>query len=135
MTPRERAERLFDRVMRYDAAGQRDSVQLFAPMVLGAYAMLGPLDTDLRYDYGHVAVVVGDLDVAKAQADSILVKQPTHLLGLLLASRVAAAKGDVAARKRYDQSLVAAERAELQKNLPEYERHRQEIQSAIAAAK
>jgi hypothetical protein len=135
MTPRERAERLFDRVMRYSAEQKNDSLQLFAPMAIAAYQMIGSLDNDLRYDLGRIAQVAGQLDLAKMQADSILMQSPTHLLGLVLASEVAAASNDAAARKGFDQRLLAAGPAELQKNLPEYERHRPDIDSATARAR
>ena len=36
MTPRERADRLFDRIMRLDTEGKKDSVQFFAPMAISA---------------------------------------------------------------------------------------------------
>src|SRR5438045_78744 len=54
MSPEERAARLFDRVMRYDEQGKRDSLLVFAPMALNAYEMIGTLDTDQRYDLGRI---------------------------------------------------------------------------------
>jgi hypothetical protein len=135
MSPAERADRLYDRVMRLHAEGKEDSVQTFAPMALASFGMIGPLSLDQRYDLGRLGEVVGVPDVAKAQADSILAQDPTHLLGLALAARAATvAKQPVAARDFYKR-LLAAEPVERKKNLPEYERHRADIDAAVAEAK
>src|SRR5262249_61355078 len=44
MTPEQRAERLYDRVMALSERGRTDSVQLFAPMAIAAYEMIGSLN-------------------------------------------------------------------------------------------
>lgn len=134
MSPRERASRLFDRVMRLDAEGKSDSVRLFAPMALAAHEAVGTFDLDLRYDYGRIAEVSGNLDVAAAQADSILREAPDHLLGLILAMRVAQDRGDNAAADSLRRRLLAARDGELAKGLQEYQLHRNDIDAALAAA-
>jgi hypothetical protein len=131
MSPAERADRLYDRVMRLHEEGKDDSVRFFSPMVLQAYQMLGPLDADQHYDLGRIAEVVGMSDLARAEADTILKAQPTHLLGLTLAARVATPAG---ARDFYKR-LLAAEPAERKKALPEYDRHRDDIDAALATAR
>jgi hypothetical protein len=135
MSPRERADRLFERIMRLATAGKQDSVAFFAPMASTVYESLGRLDADLRYDYGRISEVSGNLDVAAAQADSILQESPRHLLGLILAARVADGRGDRARRDTLEKQLLAAETTELAKPLDEYTRHRDEISAAIAAAR
>jgi len=85
MSPRERADRLFDRIMRLDTEGKKDSVQFFAPMAMSAFEMIPNPDADARFDMGRIAEVAGAYPAAKSAADSILAKQPTHLLGLVLA--------------------------------------------------
>ena len=132
MTPAERASRLFDRVMRYDEEGKRDSLETFAPMAMVAYEMVGPLDADQRYDLGRIGEVSGNYNVAKAQADTILRARPTHLLGLLLAARMSP---DPTAARGYERRLLDAAPAELKSPLPEYTRHRNDIDRAIAEAK
>jgi hypothetical protein len=132
MTPAERASRLFDRVMRYNEEGKRDSLETFAPMAMVAYEMVGRLDADQRYDLGRIGEVSGNFKVAKAQADTILRDRPTHLLGLLLAARMSP---DPKVARDYEQRLLAAAPAELKSPLPEYERHRNDIDAAIAAAR
>jgi hypothetical protein len=135
MSPRERASRLFDRIMRLHGQGKTDSVQFFSTMALGVYETLGPLDADLRYDYGRIAEVSGNLAIARAQSDTILQQSPTHLLGLVLGAAVAAATGDTQRRDALEQRLLAAEATELAKNLEEYVLHRLDIDTAIAAAR
>lgn len=135
MTPQERAARLFDRIMRLSEEGKRDSVDLFASMAITVYESLGPLDLDARYDLGRIAQVSGQLDIAKAQSDSILAQSPDHLLGLVLAVAVAEARGNQAERAAFERRLLAAESAQLARSLDEYTRHRVDIDAAIAAAR
>src|SRR2546422_948795 len=52
MSPDERANRLFNRVMILAEAGKNDSVRFFLPMALGAYSQLPTLDADARYGVG-----------------------------------------------------------------------------------
>ena len=135
LSPRERADRLYDRVMRLSSEGKTDSVQFFAPMALSVYQTLGPLDADLRYDFGRVAEVAGAAEIARAQADSILAADSTHLLGLVLGARAAQLRGDTQAAKGYARRLLAAEPSESAKKLPEYERHQGDILEALAEAR
>lgn len=135
LSPKERADRLYDRMMRLSSEGKTDSVQFFAPMALSVYQTLGPLDADLRYDFGRVAEVAGAQEVARAQADSILAGDPTHLLGLVLAARAAQLRGDSAAATGFRQRLLAAEPTESAKQLPEYQRHQSDILEALAEAR
>jgi hypothetical protein len=132
LSPEERAARLFDRVMRYDEQGKRDSLQIFAPMAIVAYEMIGTLDTDQRYDLGRIGEASGNYLVAKAQADTILRAQPNHLLALALAARMSP---DPAVARQFQQRLLAAAPAELQKKLPEYQRHRADITAALTQAR
>jgi hypothetical protein len=135
MTPQERASRLFDRIMRLSEEGKRDSVELFASMAIPVYESLGPLDLDARYDLGRIAHVSGQLDLAQAQADSILLLAPDHLLGLILATAVADARGNQSQRAALERRLLAAESGQLAKDLPEYTRHRSDIDAALATAR
>jgi hypothetical protein len=134
MSPEERAERLYDRVMSLNERGRTDSVQFFAPMAMQAYVMLGSLNADQRYDLGRIAAVSGATDIAKAQADSILSTQPQHLLGLMLAADVAVQSKDRAAETAYVRRFVAAAPSERAKQLPEYRQHVAEIDARLARA-
>jgi hypothetical protein len=135
MSPRERADRLFNRVMSYQERGVTDSVQFFADMGIRAYQMLPSLDHDARYDMGRIAEAAGSASIAKAQADSILRESPTHLLGLALAARAARLTSDDASARTFDRRLIAAETAERRKSLPEYERHATDIDEALRVAR
>jgi hypothetical protein len=135
LTPRDIADRLFDRVMRLGGEGKVDSAQFFATMALQNYASMGDLDLDLRYDMGRVAEVAGQRAIVKAQADTILARNPTHLLGLVLAIKAAAMAEDETALAAAQRRLVAAEPTERPKNLEEYQRHRSDIDDALAQAR
>ena len=135
MTPQERASRLFDRIMRLSEEGKRDSVELFASMAIPVYESLGPLDSDGRYDLGRIALVSGNLEIAQAQSDSILRQSPSHLLGLILGAAVAEARGNATQQAALRRRLLDAEKTELASGLPEYERHRDDIAGALAAAR
>lgn len=135
MTPRERAARLFDRIMRLAEEGKRDSVQLFASMAIPAYQSLEPLDAHLRYDLGRVAAAAEELDLAQAQADTILQAHGTHLLGLNLAAQVAEQRGNTSAATRLRERLLAAEAAERALGLEEYTLHDADIRAALVLAR
>ena len=135
MSPGERADRLFDRVMRLKEEGKQDSVEFFAPMVMSAYQMMGPLNADQHYDLGRIGEVTGVTDLARAEADTILRANSTHLLGLALAAHAATAANRTPAARGYYRRLLVAAPGETAKGLPEYARHRNDIDAAIAEGK
>jgi hypothetical protein len=135
MSPEEQAVRLHDRVMALAERGRTDSVQFFAPMAIGAYQRLDSLTLDHRYDLGSIAVVAGDQELARAQADTILARSPNHLLGLMLAIRAARGAGDGPRAQILTRRLVAIAPTERAKQLPEYRMHEREIDAALAAAR
>src|SRR6185503_20286088 len=59
MSPEERANRLFNRIMTMAQAGNDDSVRFFLPMALGAYSQLPALDVDARYHIGLLQLAGG----------------------------------------------------------------------------
>lgn len=134
LSPEERANRLFDRIMRYGEEGKVDSARIFAPMAVQAYEMIGPLDNHSRYDVGIIAVVTGDAALAKAQGDTILKSSPTHLLGLILAMKAAGLAQKTAERDAFEKRLLAAAAAEKTKGLKEYTDHMPDIDAALKAA-
>ena len=135
LTPEQRAERLYDRIMTEHEAGREDAVRSFLPMARAAYEMIGPLNLDQRYDLGRLGEVGGDTTLVRAQADTILKARPTHLLGLILAARVARMEGSDTRARALDARLLAAEPAERSAALPEYLLHRNDIDTALAAAR
>lgn len=135
MSPDERADRLFLRVMEYVGDGKLDSAQFFLPMAIGALEAVSPRTIHHRYDLGLLGLVTGDGTTASAQADTILREQSTHLLGLMLAASAADARADTAARARYQRQLLEAEARERARQLPEYAVHAGDIDAAIARAR
>jgi hypothetical protein len=122
--------------MRLNEEKKADSVAFFAPMAIQAYQMVEqeqgrPLDADQRYDVGRIGEVAGALQIARAQADTILQQQPDHLLGLLLAAQSARLSGNTTAFTEYKARFTRVKTRELAKNLPEYKRHRAEIDAGI----
>ena len=135
LSPSERANRLYSRIMVYAEAGKVDSVAFFAPMAMASHEMLEGPTADERYHFGRIAEVTNVPAVAKAQADTILQATPNNLLGLLLAARAARMTGDNAAAKRFDQRLLKALEPELTTRLPDYDMHRAEIDRAADEAR
>jgi hypothetical protein len=131
LSPQERADRLFDRVMSQVAAGRRDSVAFFSPMAIQSFEALAPLDAHQRYDLGLLGVVSGDGALARAQADTILRQHPSHLLGLILGIRAAGLELDTLARRRYADRFTEALTAERARRLPEYADHAADIDAAV----
>jgi hypothetical protein len=134
MSPEERASRLFNRVMSYAEQGQTDSARFFAPMAIQSYEMLGPVDSHVRYDIGEISIAAGDLARAKAESDTILARQPNHLLGLVLAIRVAELVKDQPSAAKYRRRLVAVAKAERATGLKEYVEHARDIDEALKKA-
>jgi len=54
---------------------------------------------------------------------------------LQLESRIASLSGDSAARRRYETKILAVEKTEGARKLPEYEKHQDDITSAITTAR
>lgn len=135
LTPGQRAERLYDRIMREHEAGRTENVRAFLPMAIAAYEMLAPLNLDQRYDLGRIAEVGGDTALARAEADSILRQRPTHLLGLILGAKAARMVGNEPLAKQFDARLVSLAPREQAAGLSEYLLHKNDIDAALAAAR
>lgn len=133
MTPAEAAVRLYNRVMEAHENQHQDTVQMFAPMAITAYSMIGKLDLDQHYDVGRIAAVSGDSVLARAEADTILAAHPNHLLGLILAGNAAHMRHDISAERRYYDELASAAPTERAKALPEYLAHSNDITIALDA--
>ena len=135
LSPQERADRLYNRMMTLATEGKVDSVQFFAPMAVQSYLLLSPLNSGQRYDLGRIGEVAGALPLAKAQADSILLTNPNHLLGLILEARLATIAGDTAQLHSYERRLIAAEKSETARKREEYLRHQDDITNALTQAR
>ena len=123
MTPAQRFEALFDRIERAGAAGDSMTAQQFAPMALGAYAMLDSTNNDFRFDAALIHLGIGELAAALALADSIARQVPGHLFAELIRGEVAAQQNDSTALKRAYRDFLAHYDAELGAGRPEYAEH------------
>jgi len=127
MSPRERFDRLFNRIM--TAAGRGDSVTVttFTPMALGAYRQLDTVDTDARYHAALLLLQVGGVPEALALADSIEAARPGHLFGYLIRGTAAdLAQNETMRRQAYREFLLHLP-AEEKANRPEYREHQPAI--------
>ncbi len=120
MSPEERAQRLFDRVMRLDEAGKSDSVRFFLPMALGAYEQLRALSLDGHFDVGLLKLAGGDPAGALAEADTIRRQIPTHLFADILRARALEAQKDARGARVAYQSFLKNEAGERARRRPEY---------------
>lgn len=135
MSPQERANRLYNRLVLLSEQGKTDSVQFFAPMALMAFNSLPQMGPIERFELGRIGEMAGSAQLAGAQADTLLKDNTNHLLGLALAATAARMRNDAAAARTFEQRLLAVEKAERAKQLPEYEIARVDIDSALARAR
>jgi hypothetical protein len=123
MTPRERFDRLYNRIMQ--AAERQDTAQVtrFTPMALGAYAQLDTFDADARYHAAVLHLQTGDPAAAVALADTILAQTPGHLFGYLIRAEAARLRNDAAALGQARRDFLARFPAESAVARPEYAEH------------
>jgi hypothetical protein len=137
MSPREAADRLFDRAMRTDESGDTERAQFFAHMAVQAYDGLPPeqLDLDARFHQGLLRLVMKDPAGAAADADEILAADPDHLLGLVLSARAADAGGDEMGMVAAYERLLGALPVGLASGRQEYEMHDRLLESEAERAR
>lgn len=102
MTPRQAADRLFERAMTEHEGEGFERALFFADMALQAYAAVpsNELDADGRFHVGLLQLLRGETEAASSTADEILTADPDHLLGLILSIRVTEFGGDSEAADR-----------------------------------
>lgn len=125
MSGREAADRLFDRAMRTEAAGDSAQARFFADMGLQAYGGLPPtdIDADARFHIGLLRLMTGDRAGARESADAILTGNPDHLLAWIIRINVAEALADEAALAEARESFRSALASERASGRPEYAQH------------
>jgi hypothetical protein len=123
MTPRERFDRLFNRIMQAAEQGDTAQVDRFTPMALGAYTQLDSVNADARYHAAVLRMQVGDFPGALALADTILARSPGHLFGYVVRGTAAGLAGDSAAARRADREFLAHYDAEIRADRIEYKEH------------
>lgn len=122
-TPREQADRLFNRIMGAREGGDTAQAMFFMPMGLQAYRGLPDLDDDGRFHLSMLETMNREYDAALGTTKQILDRNPNHLLALASAAEAAAGKGDQAAARQYWERFLAAYEAERGKALQEYLDH------------
>ena len=133
MSPRQAADRLFDRAMREAEAGNDEQAAFFANMGLQAYArVVGPdLDSDARLHMGLLALAMADYERARREADAMLTEDSRDLFGLLLLIRIAEEQGDQEERTRQVEALREAVESGTDPDAPQFEAHANLIRQAI----
>jgi len=123
MSPREAADRLFNRVMENVSANDSVQARAFLPMALAAYERVGPLDLDGHYHVAILHLVNNDPVAARREADTILGQEPSHLLGLFTAAQSAEMLGDHAQAETFYRRFLESYDDEIVLGRPEYEEH------------
>lgn len=134
MTPRERFDRLYNRIMRASESGDQQTVTTFTPMALQAYEQLDSVDADARFHLATLKLHSGDVDGAEAIADTLLEKDPGHLFGYVIQGTVARWRKDDAALAKAYKAFLAHYDAETKKGRPEYGDHERMMTDFQAAA-
>jgi hypothetical protein len=135
MTPREAADRLFNRIMTAVERGDTQEALRFAPMALQAYGLLGPLDNDARYHVGLIHATTGDIKSARAHVNMLRQSVPDHLLGIMLEHTIATQRGDQDSALRAYKTFLTAYESQIATGRTEYEEHQSGIDSFRRAAK
>lgn len=135
MSPRERFDKLFDRIMRAAESGDANTVTQFSPMAIQAFGMLDTVDSDARYHLALIQLHTGDVDGARAQGDSILKAQPGHLFGYIIKGTIARfQKDDKSLTKAYADYLSHLDKETAAKR-PEYESHARALEDFTKQAR
>ena len=134
MTPREAADRLYDRIMRAASAGDTAEALAFLPMALDAYDLVVPLDADGHYHVSLLHALGGDYQMAREAAEGALADAPNHLLLLGAAARAASELGDSDGANAYYARFMEAWDSEQARGLEEYSMHAIPLAEMRAAA-
>ena len=134
MTPRERFDRLFDRVMAASERGDAEEAGRFLPMALMAYGQLDSVDQDARFHAALLQARGGDWAAVRALTDTMLVETPGHLLALLVQEAAAEVAGDSAAARIVRSRFLQAWDAQIASARPEYADHRAALDDFHARA-
>ena len=129
MSPREAADRLFNRIMMAEEQGNMQEVRQFVPMALQAYDRVDNLDADGQYHIGLLHAAVDDFANVRKQVETLKLYTPDHLLALMLEHEVAEKSGDKDAAAQAAAAFAEAFATEIMAGRPEYEAHRKSIEA------
>jgi hypothetical protein len=128
MTPREAADRLFNRIMRDSEQGRLEQAKGFVPMAVQAYGNLQSLDRDAHYHLGLIHGIAGDRAAGERHIAALKNGAPNHLLAIVLEHAIARKAGDGAAQEALVERFNEAFSSEMALQRPEYLAHRNEIE-------
>lgn len=134
MTPRQAADRLFNRIMTAKERGDTEEALRFAPMAVAAYDRLDTLDNDARYHVALIHMTTGDIKSARVQLDRLRQSVPNHLLGIMLEHRIAERTDNKDGAARAYRAFLAAYDAEIAAGRAEYQDHEGGIEGFRKAA-
>jgi len=123
MTPRERFDRLYNRIMQASERSDSGEVDRFTPMALGAYQQLESRDADARYHAAVLQMQVGNFPAARALADTIVKESPGHLFAYVIRGTAAQFQKDPAALAQARKDFLAHYDAEMRLKRVEYLDH------------
>jgi hypothetical protein len=134
MSPREAADRLYNRVMAASEKGDFVEALKFAPMALQAYEGLGTMDNDARYHVALLRLTTEDINGARVQIEMLRQSAPNHLLALMLEHQIAERSGKKDSAARASKAFLAAYDAEMAAGRAEYRDHQGSIERFREAA-
>jgi predicted nucleic acid-binding Zn ribbon protein len=134
MSPREKFNALYNRVMRAAQSGDEATVSRFMPMALGSYAQLETVDADARYHAALLKVHTGRADESRALADTILAEDPGHLFGYVVRGTVARFLRDQKELNRAYSGFLKEYDGEMKRKRPEYSEHETSLDDFHKAA-
>ena len=138
MSPAERFDRLYRRIITAAQSGDQATVTQFTPMAIAAFGMLDTVTVDARYHLAMLQLHVGALAEAQSQADSIKRENPEHLFSYVIGAAVARwNKNDTARDAAYREFLKRYD-AQVATRRPEYLEHQamlEEVKRMATAGK
>jgi len=134
MSPREAADRLFNRIMASDENGKKDEALRFAPMAVAAYNNLPALDNDARYHLALIHLVANELQQTREQLAKIRETVPKHLLAYMVERSIANRQNDKDGEKKAFKGFLAAYETEFLTSREEYKDHQGSIDRFRKAA-
>lgn len=123
MTPRQAADRLFNRVMGALGEGNQGEVQSFLPMAIDAYHLVPDLDADGHFHLSLLQQTAGDYQAALETAERALETEPDHLLVLYAAGEAARELDRMELARQHFSHLLDVFDVESARDRPEYGEH------------
>jgi hypothetical protein len=134
LSPAQRFDRLYQRIITAAQSGDQATVTQFMPMAVQAFGMLDTVTVDARYHLAMLELHVGDVNAAQAQADSIRKREPDHLFSYVITAAVARWKKDDRAREAAYREFMKRYDAEWARQRLEYVEHKSMLDEVRQAA-